>query len=148
MLNLPFMTSRLLIPALAFLLYSTAFAVADADTPLELAMKKMSSAYKELLFDLKQPHDAAKSHYLELAAALKAGAETSRGLVPQKAETLPTDQRVAIIKPYQKSMDDLIGWINSLTVDLQNSRWDDASKVMATLKQQMIYGHKDFRLKN
>jgi hypothetical protein len=142
------MNSRFILPALAVLFHLATFAAVKADTPLETAMKQMSSAYKELLFDLQQPHDVNKAHYLALAAALKSGAETSRGLVPKKAAALPPDQGAALVKAYQKRMGDLIQWIDSLTQDIQNSQWDDARKVMGVLKQQMTYGHQDFRLKN
>ena len=142
------MTSRFFIPVLTALFYCTAFASANADTPLETAMKQMSSAYKELSFDLQQPHDANKDNYLALAGTLKTEAETSRGLVPKKAATLPADQQAAMLKAYQKSMGDLNQWIDSLTQDIQNSQRDAARKVMAAIKQQMIYGHKDFRMKD
>jgi soluble cytochrome b562 len=142
------MNLRSFIPVLMALFYFAAFAAANADTPLETAMKQMSSAYKELSFDLQQPHDANKDHYLVLAGTLKTEAQTSRGLVPKKAATLPADQQGALVKAYQKSMDGLIQWIDLLTQDIQNSQWDDARKVMGAIKQQMIYGHKDFRIKN
>jgi cytochrome c556 len=142
------MNLRFLIPVLALLSFSVPAVAADVDTPLDTAMKHMSSAYKELSFDLQQPHDAGKAHYLALTAKLKTEAEVSRGLVPQKAATLPPGQRAAMVQAYQKRMGDLIQWIDSLTQDIQKSEWDDARKVMAALKQQMTYGHKDFRLKN
>lgn len=142
------LTSHSFISALIGVFYLTAFATANADTPLETAMKQMSSAYKELSFDLQQPHDERKAHYLALAGTLKTEAQTSLGLIPKKVATLPADQQGAMVKAYQKSMGDLIQWIDSLTQDIQNSQWDDARKVMGAIKQQMIYGHKDFRSKN
>jgi len=142
------MNARSFIPALIALSYFIVVVAANASTQLESAMKQMSSAYKELSFDLQQPHDANKDHYLALAGTLKAEARTSLGLVPKKADTLPADQQGAMVKAYQKSMGDLIQWIDSLTQDIQNSQWDDARKVMAAIKQQMIYGHKDFRIKD
>jgi soluble cytochrome b562 len=142
------MNSHSFILGLVALFYLAVVAAANADTPLETAMKQMSSAYKELSFDLQQPHDANKDHYLMLAGTLKTEAQTSRGLVPKKVATLPADQQGAMVKAYQKSMDGLIQWIDSLTQDIQNSQWDDARKVMGAIKRQMIYGHKDFRMKN
>jgi soluble cytochrome b562 len=141
------MKSRCFIPLIAFS-YLVVFTAANADTPLETAMKQMSSAYKELSFDLQEPHDANKDHYLTLAGTFKTEAQTSRGLVPKKATALPADQQATMVKAYQKSIDDLIQWIDSLTQDIQNSQWDDARKAMSAIKQQMIYGHKDFRIKN
>jgi Cytochrome b562 len=142
------MNSHSFIPARIVFFYLAIFATANADTLLETAMKQMSSAYKELSFDLQQPHDDNKAHYLALAGTLKTEAETSRGLVPKKVATLPADQQGAMVKAYQKSIDGLIRWIDSLTQDIQKSQWDDARKIMGAIKQQMIYGHKDFRIKN
>ncbi len=141
------MNSRCFIPILIVLVNLTLFASANAATPLEKAMKQMSNAYKALSFDLRQPSDANKSNYLTLAGILKTQAQTSRGLVPKKAAALSADQQAAMVKAYQKSMDDLMLAIDSLTQDIQTSQWDDARKVMAGLKQQMTDGHKDFRVK-
>ena len=141
------MNSRCFIPILIVLVNLTLFASANASTPLEKAMKQMSNAYKALSFDLRQPSDANKSNYLTLAGILKTQAQTSRGLVPKKAAALSADQQAAMVKAYQKSMDDLMLAIDSLTQDIQTSQWDDARKVMAGLKQQMTDGHKDFRVK-
>jgi soluble cytochrome b562 len=140
------MNSRSFIPVLVAFLYFAAFAFANAKTPLELAMTQMHDAYKELSSDLQQPSDANKGDYLGLAGVLNTQAQKARGFVPQKVATLPVDQQDAMVKAYQKSMDDLIQSINSLTQDIQNSDWDDARKAMAAMKQQMIHGHKDFRL--
>ena len=142
------MNPRCFISGLAALFYLSVVVAANASTQLETAMKHMSNAYKALSFDLQQPDDANKGNYLSLAGILKTEAQTSRGLVPKKAADLPADQQTAMVKAYQKSMDDLIQWIDSLTQDIQNSQWEDARKTMAAIKQQMIYGHKDFRIKN
>jgi hypothetical protein len=145
------MHARFLIPVLIGVLYVNGWSLAKADaadTPLETSMKHMSRAYKALSFDLQQPSDAHRGDYLQLAGELKTEAQTSRGLVPKKVDTLPADQQGAMVKAYQKSMDNLSRWIDLLTQDIQSSHWDEARKVMAAIKQQMISGHKDFRLKN
>jgi hypothetical protein len=142
------MRARSSVLPLIVLLYLTIFGSANASTPLEISMKHMSTAYKALSFDLQQPREAHKGDYLELAGVLKSEAETSRGLVPKKVDTLPPDQQREMVKAYQKSMDDLMGWINSLAQDIQTSQWDEARGVMAAIKQQMTQGHEDFRLKN
>lgn len=117
------------------------------DTPLELSMKKMSKAYKQLVLDLKQPQDASKPDYLALVTTLKTEAQTSRGLVPKKAGDLPADQQAAMVTAYQKSMDDLIASIDTLNQSIQGSQWDEANKQLTALKQQMSDGHKAFRKK-
>jgi soluble cytochrome b562 len=138
---------RSFIPGLAVLFYLGVVVAAKAATPLETAMKHMSNAYKALAFDLQQPDDANKANYLSLAAILKTEAHTSRGLVPQKAAALPADQQAAMVQAYQKSMDNLGRWIDSLTQAIQNGQWDAARQAMAAIKQQMVDGHKDFRIK-
>jgi soluble cytochrome b562 len=141
------MRSRTFIPVLISLFALTVSTAVKADTPLEISMKHMSKAYKQLALDLQQPQDANKSDYLTLAGTLKTAAENARGLVPKKAAALPTDQQTTMVTAYQKSMDDLIKSIDALTQDLQGSQWDEARKIMASLKQQMMDGHKAFRTK-
>lgn len=123
-------------------------AAAKADTALEISMKHMGRAYKELSLDLQQPQDSSKSDYLALAGTLKTEAQTARGLVPKKAAALPADQQDAMVKAYQKSMDDLAQSIDSLTQDIQNSQWDAARKAMDGIQKQMIEGHKAFRTRS
>jgi soluble cytochrome b562 len=139
------MNKALIIPSAIIL--SFALSTAQADTPLEMSMKNMSKAYKQLALDLKAPQEASKADYLALAGTLKTETTKSRDLVPQKAENLYPESRDAMIKDYQKSMDDLGVTIDTLTQDIQAGNWDDANKQMATIKQQMIDGHKAFRVK-
>jgi soluble cytochrome b562 len=117
------------------------------ETPLEVSMKHMSKALKELSVDLQQPQDASKGDYVALAGTLQKEAQTSRGLVPKKVATLPADQQDAMVKAYQKSMDDLMQTISTLTQDLQATKWDEARKDIAKIKEQETEGHKTFRMK-
>ena len=123
------------------------FSAVHADTPLELSMKKMGKAYKQLALDLKQPQDASKADYLALTATLKTEAQTARGLVPKKVANLYPESRDAMVKDYQKSIDDLGVSIDALSQAIQNSKWDEANKQLVALKQKMIDGHKAFRKK-
>jgi soluble cytochrome b562 len=116
-------------------------------TPLEQSMKRMSTAYKKLTIDLKQPVDASKPDYLALATAMKTEAQTSRGLVPKKVAAMPQDQQAAQIADYQKSLDSLSATIDTLSADVTASNWTDANAQIAKLKQQMFDGHKKFRKK-
>jgi len=52
-----------------------------------------------------------------------------------------------MVTNYQKSMDDLIASIDTLSQSIQGSQWDEANKQLAALKQQMFDGHKAFRKK-
>jgi cytochrome c556 len=137
--------SFLLLAAAIFILSSNG---AWADTQLEESMKQMGKAYKELNTDLKQPQDADKAQYVSLAATMKTQAQAGRDFVPKLAQTLPADQRDAMVQGYQKAMDQLMQTIDSLSQALQSGQWADAQKVMATLHQEMADGHKAFRAKH
>lgn len=141
------MISRPFIKILVGLFSLTLIITANADTPLEISMKTIGKAYKELTLDLKQPADANKADYLALTGTMKTEAQKARGLVPKKAAALPADQQNTMVAAYQKSMDSLLQTIDSLSQDIQNGNWDNARKTMDDIKQQMIDGHKAFRIK-
>lgn len=122
-------------------------AAVHAETPLEVSMKHMATALKQLSLDLQQPQDAGKGDYLALADTLKKEAQISRGLTPKKVATLPPDQQDAMVKAYQKSVDDLILSIDSLSQALQAGKWDDARNDVALIRKQETDGHKTFRIK-
>jgi soluble cytochrome b562 len=145
-------TPRLLsyfLPSLLGLLglCACSIAKADTDTPLEISMQHIKKAYKELALDLQQPQDADKAGYLTLTATLKTEAQKARGDVPKLAADLPPDQKDAMVKAYQKSMDDFSQSIDALSAAIQAGQWDAARKLIDTLKQSMIDGHKAFRKK-
>jgi len=140
------MNSRSFVLLLTGLFCLSGFA-ANAGTPLELSMKQMSKAFKALSLDLQQPQDANKADYLTLAATLKTATQKSRSLVPKKVATIPADQQDAMVKAYQKSIDDLSAEIDTLTQEIQAGKWDDARKELATINQQEDDGHKAFRIK-
>lgn len=116
-----------------------------ADTDLDKSMKELGGAYKELSTDLKQPQDASKDQYLALAAKMKQVAKAAHDMVPKLAKTLPDDQRDAMVQSYRKDMDKFMTDIDSLSDVLKDSKWDDARKLMDTLKQDMASGHKQYR---
>ena len=122
--------------------------LSHADTPLENSMKRLAKAYKQLTLDLKQPVDASKNDYLALAATMKTEALKGKDLVPKKAAALPTDQQATMVAAYQKSMDDLVSTIDTLSTAIQAGQWDDARKAMDKLHLQENEGHKQFRSKN
>lgn len=110
-------------------------------------MKNMSRAYKELSKDLKMPVDTDKDKYLALADTLKKESVKAHDLVPSKAEDLPADQKDAMVKAYQKDMDQFGQTIDTLSQAISDGKWDDAQKALAALKQDMIEGHKAYRKK-
>jgi soluble cytochrome b562 len=118
-----------------------------ATTPLEQSMKRMATAYHALDKDLKSPDETKKADYVALAAKMKTEVQTSRTLVPKKVAAMPQDQQAAQITDFQKSLDDLSVTIDTLTTDLQASKWDAAKADIAKIKVQEDDGHKKFRVK-
>jgi hypothetical protein len=119
--------------------------IAQADTPLELSMKRTSKAFKQLNLDLKAPVEASKPDYLALVDTLKKEAQTARALVPKKAAALPADQQAAMVTAYQKSVDDLTASYDTLGQAIQASQWDAARTTMTKILDQEKQGHKEFR---
>src|SRR5882762_7758139 len=103
---------------------------ARAGTALEQSMKQMGGAYKELSNDLMQPQDASKDKYVALAATIKDQAKAAHDLVPKLAQSLPADQRDAMVQAYQKDMNQFMQDVDSLSEALKNGRWDDARRLM------------------
>ncbi len=117
-----------------------------ASTPLEQSMKRMATAYHTLDKELKMPDAGKKADYVALAATMKEEATASRALVPKKVAAMPADRQAAQVAAYQKSIDDLITGIDTLSADLQADKWDAATADIGKLKSQMIDGHKQFRV--
>jgi len=69
-----------------------------AETDLEMCMKRLMKAYKELALDLQKPDDANKTAYLALADPIKSEAVKAHNLVPKKANDLPPDQKETMVK--------------------------------------------------
>ena len=139
---------KIVATALLFSLITfSALAADEPSTPLGDSMKKIAKAYKQLKLDLKTPSDASKKDYLDLIATIKTELQTSRGLVPKKADGLPDDQKTAMVTAFQKSIDDLAKSVDTLSGDIQDSKWDDANKEIDVILQQEKDGHKQFRKK-
>jgi len=119
-----------------------------ASTPLEQSMKRLATAYHALDKDLKAPDAAKKADYVALAATMKTEATAARALVPKKVAAMPADQQAAQVTAYQKSIDDLIASIDTLSADLQAGTWDAATKDITKIKLQEDDGHKKFRVKH
>jgi len=121
------------------------FSIAQADTPLELSMKRTAKAFKQLNLDLKAPVEASKPDYLALVAAMKTEAQKARDLVPQKASALPADQQATMVAAYQKNVDELSAIYDVLSQAIQASQWDAARATMTKILEQEKAGHKEFR---
>lgn len=117
----------------------------NADSPIEECMERMKKDYRQLSLVIENPQESGQSAYVSLAESMKASALKAREFVPKLATKLPPDQKVAMVKSYQSSMDDLVVSIDGLIRNLKDSKWDEARKDIANLKNEMRDGHREFR---
>ena len=137
---------RLSHPALMVLVASLAtLSWMKADSPLEERMQHMKKAYKELSLGLEKPQESGQSAYLSLAQSIKTSALQAREFVPKLAAKLPPDQKAAMVKAYQADIDGLVVSLDGLIRNLKDSKWEEARKDMANLKNEMRDGHREFR---
>ncbi|MEI8309379.1 MAG: cytochrome b562 [Verrucomicrobiota bacterium] len=133
-------------PAILLLALSLAtLSVASADSPLEKCMERMKKAYKALALGLEKPQESNQSTYVSLAETIKSSATESRDFVPKLAESLPPDQKTAMVKSFREDMDSFVVSVDGLIQNLKASKWEEANKDMANLKNEMRDGHREFR---
>ena len=123
-------------------------APAKADTPMEAAFERLEKAYKKLGDGLKAPQESAKSTYVALAEQIRKEGGIVRELQPQMIGTLPEAERPAFLERFRKDMDAFNASADKLVEALKNANWDEASKLMQTLRQDKKEGHKTFRVKD
>ncbi|MEI6789210.1 MAG: cytochrome b562 [bacterium] len=105
----------------------------------------MKKAYKELSLRLEKPQESGQGAYVALAESIKASAIQAREFVPKLAAKLPPDQKAAMVKSFQADMDQLVASVDGLIRNLKESKWDEARKDIANLKNEMRDGHREFR---
>lgn len=130
---------------LLFAFFLSAFSDVKADTPLEISMQHMKKAYKALSLDLQKPEESKKPEYLSLAGVLKTESLKAIDLVPEAADSLPPEQKEAMVAAYKKRMGTFSGSVDELLQNIQSGKWDAARHSIDTLGAEMKSGHKDFR---
>jgi soluble cytochrome b562 len=58
---------------------------------------------------------------------------------------MPPDQKAEMGKSYQADMDGFVVSVDGLIRNLRDSKWDEARKDIANLKNEMRDGHREFR---
>jgi cytochrome c556 len=142
------MKSTPLFTATLLFLAVSAFTV-RADTAMEVSMKKMSDAAKQLGTDLKLTDDTKhnKDADLKCVATIQTESTTARGFVPKKAKTLPADQQQAFVADFQKDMDMFLKDVDALNTDITAENWTAARTDFQKMIDDEKSGHKKFRIK-
>jgi cytochrome c556 len=142
MKSIPLFTATLLFVAVS------AFTV-RADTAMEVSMKKIADAAKQLGTDLKLTDDTKhnKDADLKCVTTIQTESTTARQFVPKKAKTLPTDQQQAFIADFQNDMDMFLKDVAVLNTDITAENWTAARTDFQKLIDDEKSGHQKFRIK-
>ena len=112
---------------------------------LENDMERMGKAFKKLSAQVKDATQNAAS--LALVDTLQQGATAAKGMVPKMAGSVAADKRDKFIADYKDMMDGLLEQLKDLKQQLTDGKNDQAADTVASIKEIMDQGHKDFRKK-
>jgi soluble cytochrome b562 len=115
----------------------------DKDTDLEVRMKKMGKAFRQLRKQVADPAQNASS--LDLVATILAASKEAADFTPQKADDIPADQRDKFIADYKAGIKALQDKLASLTDALTAGKNDEATKIVADIFDFEKKSHKDFK---
>jgi cytochrome c556 len=137
-----------LLPFAALVLVAATLSPARADTDLEVSMKNISKASRQLGADLKQADDTKhnKAADLQCAATMSSEAQKSSALIPKKEQTLPPDQQAVMTADFKKDMGYFMKDIDALNTDITADRWAAARTDFQKLLDDEKAGHKKFRV--
>ncbi len=112
-------------------------------TELGKTMEDLSSAYKKLRRQVKDPANNASS--LALVQQIREDAEKAVKLTPALADDQPADKREAFVAAYHKKMREFIAAIEPLEAALKANKNADAAEFVAKLGGIQKQGHKQFK---
>lgn len=111
-------------------------------TPLGKAMEEMDNGLKKLRRTLRSKESNAQS--LETIAKVEAAVLASKGMVPSRATTMPSDQQPAYLTEYRKRMAGVMASLCSMETAVLDGDNAKAQEVYKQLKQQEEDGHDQF----
>lgn len=115
----------------------------EPDTELGKTMEKMNGAWRKLRKQVADPASNAAS--LELVATIKAAADKSLTLTPEKAADIPAADREKFVADYQKHMKDFTAQVAKLGDALKANDNAAAQAIMKDMGGMQKEGHKDFK---
>jgi cytochrome c556 len=113
------------------------------ETELDDTMSALNGAFKKLRRQIADP--AANASSLELVARLRAAAEASIPLIPEKTQMIPEADRAKFVAAYKAKMKDFVAEVQKLETALQAGKNDEAAAVLARLGNLQKEGHREFR---
>jgi soluble cytochrome b562 len=119
-----------------------------ADSPLEKNMNQMRKSFRQLKMAMVAPVEADKQKYLGWVADLKAAAQASETLEPEKTSGIPTAQKTAFLEGYKNKMQELIDQFDDLGKAIEAGKWEEAKSLVGQINQVQREGHEKYRSEN
>lgn len=113
------------------------------ETELEEKMDVISGAFRKLRKQISDPAKAEES--LKLVLQIKAAAEASVTLTPEKAAEIPESARAKYVADYQAKMKEFLGEVEKLQAAVKSGKLDEAAKVLGQMNTLQKSGHKEFK---
>ena len=127
------------------LLGGIAPASAEEDSSLGDKMEQMEKVLGVLKRQIN--NGSRKDTSLALVAKLKSAATAARGMVPQKARTIPQDKRAEFIDDYKAAIDDLIGQMDKLAAAVKDGNAEAQQAALKEIDTAKSDGHVTYRTK-
>ena len=116
-----------------------------ADSPLEKKMNQMRKSFRQLKMAMVAPVEADKQKYLGWVADLKAAAQASETLEPEKTSGIPAAQKTAFVEGYKNKMQELIDQIDDLGKAIEAGKWEESKSLVGQINQIQREGHEKYR---
>lgn len=142
------MKIRLSFLALACALVAAPIHVQAADEPeteLSQKMDKMSSAFRSLRRQIKDPAKNADS--LAKVATIKENAQASLKLEPAQKADVPAAEQAKYVAAYQKKMKEFLALTDKLEAALKANDNAEAEKLVGAMGDAQKKGHGEFNKK-
>jgi soluble cytochrome b562 len=116
---------------------------ADKDTDLEVRMKRIAKAFRQLRKQVADPTQNASS--LQLVATMAAAAKEAEDMKPAKTEDIPADQQDKFVADFKAGIKDLEDRLGKLSDALAAGKNDVAAQMQKDLFEFEKKSHKEFK---
>jgi len=120
-------------------------AAEEPETELGQKMEKMSSAFRRLRNQVKDPSKNADS--LEKLKTVKENAQASLKLEPAQKSTVPAGEQAKYVEAYRAQMKDFVALVEKLEAALKANNNAEAEKLVAAMSDAQKKGHGEFNKK-
>lgn len=120
-------------------------AAEEPETELGQKMEKMSSAFRRLRNDVKDPAKNADS--LEKLKTVKEMAQAAIKLEPAQKSLVPAGEQAKYVENYRAQMKEFVALVDKLEAALKANDNAEAQKLVAAMSDAQKKGHTEFNKK-